>query len=86
LSELASKCDPLDLLMAELASSSCRGNGAWFIFTKINLNWIKDLNTGPDTLELKEEIQRKYLENAGICIDNGFLNRTLYSSENNSKN
>jgi hypothetical protein len=42
--------------------------------TKINLKWIKDLNLGPETLRLLQEIIGKTLEDIGI--GNDFLNRT----------
>jgi hypothetical protein len=43
-------------------------------YTRINLKWIKDLNLGPETLNLVQKVAGNTLEVLGIGID--LLNRT----------
>jgi hypothetical protein len=46
---------------------------------KINSNWIKDLNTRPETLKQLKEVVRNILEQ--LSIGNNFLDRTQKGSD-----
>jgi hypothetical protein len=53
-------------------------------YTKVNLQWIKNLNARPEAIELLEDHTRE--KHHGICLSNDFSGYEPQSIGNKSKN
>ena len=56
---------------------------SFILYTKINLNWFKDLNIKHDTIKLLEENMRKTYTN--INLGNIFLDQSSQAKELKAK-